>query len=94
MKRFAIWAIVFGLSLAVCKPGFTAAPAGSEMVPRISKEDLKAKLEDSSTFILDVRLPGHYAGSSAKIKGALWVNAKDVSRWSRLFPRSSTFVLY
>ena len=94
MKRFVIFTIVLGLSLAVCGPGYSAAPAGSGMVPRMSKEELKAKLADPSTFILDVRLPGHFAGSSAKIKGALRVNAKDVSKWSRLFPRSSTFVLY
>ena len=86
--------MVLGWSLAVCVPGFTAAPVDEDMVPRMSKEELKAKIEDPSIFILDVRLAGHFARSSAKIKGALWVKAKDVSRWSRLFPKNSTFVLY
>ena len=94
MKRFAMCAVILGLGLAVCVPGFTATPADTDMVPRMSKEELKAKIEDPSLLILDVRLAGHFAGSSAKIKGALWVKAKDVSRWSQLFPKNSTFVLY
>lgn len=94
MKRFAICAIVLGLSLAESAPGFTETPVSSDMVPRMLKEQLKAKLEDPYLFILDVRLSGHLATSYAKIKGAILLNAKDVSRWSRLFPKSSTFVLY
>ena len=94
MKRFAMLAMMLGLGLVVYVPGLTATPADTDMVPRMSKEELKAKIEDPAIFILDVRLAGHLARSSAKIKGALWVEAKDVSQWSRLFPKNSTFVLY
>ena len=95
MKRFAIWAIILCLTLAFSGPGNTASQGNSaDLSPRMSKEELKTLLGDPSVFILDVRLTRHYKASQAKIKGAIWLEAKDADKWSRLFLKDQTYVLY
>jgi hypothetical protein len=95
MKRFAIWAITLCLTLAFVGPANTASQGNSaDLSPRMSKEELKTLLGDPAVFILDVRLTKHYRASPSKIKGAVWLEAKDVAQWSRVFPKDQTYVLY
>jgi 3-mercaptopyruvate sulfurtransferase SseA len=95
MKRFAIWAITLCLTLAFSGPGNTASQGNSaDLSPRMSKEELKTLLGDPSVFILDVRLAQHYRASQSKIKGAVWLEAKEAAQWSGLFFKKQTYVLY
>ena len=95
MKRFAVWAIILCLSLVFSGPANNAAQGNSaDLSPRMSKEELKTLLGDPAVFILDVRLAKHYRASPSKIKGAIWLEGKDVAQWSRVFLKDKTYVLY
>ena len=63
-------------------------------IPFISIEDLRAKLADPSVVILDVRIPKHIAESRFKVKGAIWVNPKEIDQWIHSFSKDATYVLY
>jgi hypothetical protein len=79
MKRFVALVILLSMLLA----GFainiepTHASASGD-IPFITIQELKAELGEPSLVILDVRLPKHIAASRQKIKGAVWVNPKEI----------------
>ena len=58
-------------------------------IPFISIEELKAKLGEPSVVILDVRIPKHIAASRFKIRGAVWVNPKEIGQWVHSLPSKS-----
>ncbi|MBM2838949.1 MAG: hypothetical protein HW415_1574 [Deltaproteobacteria bacterium] len=60
--------------------------AADDSVPRITKEELKAKMDKGQDIIvLDVRTGGSYDGSKVKIKGALRIAPDEVeSRYKEL----------
>jgi len=68
------------------------ALAGS--VPRMSKEDLEAKLDDPDVIILDVRVGKDWKESGFKIKGAIRENPKKFKSWANKYPKDKTLVLY
>ena len=95
MKRLYVYLIMFTLVLAWIGIGSeNAAAAAYAMVPRISSEGLKDKLNEPALVILDVRIPGHIEASTQKIKGAVWVNPAGVDTWSQFFDKDAIFVLY
>ena len=95
MKRFAVWAIILCLTLAFSGLWAIASQGNSaDLSPRMSKEELKTLLGDPAVFVLDVRLAKHYRASQSKIQGAIWLEAKDVVQWSRVFLKDKTYVLY
>ncbi len=98
-ERFAAGAIIFCWLLAGCvarQAEPVAVPLkSSDMVPRISKEELRSRLDDPSMIIVDVRLSVHWETSSDKIKGAIRENPEDVVKWCPLYHDSNkTIVLY
>ena len=95
MKRISarvlfLFALLAGLAINVDPAG--ASSSGD--IPFISIAELKAKLADPSIVILDVRIPKHIDASRFKIKGAVWVNPKEIDQWVHSFPKDSTYVLY
>ncbi len=62
--------------------------------PRISKEELKSRLGDKDTVIIDVRIAGDWAASESKIKGAVREDPRDVAAWAGKYPKKKTIVLY
>jgi rhodanese-related sulfurtransferase len=60
---------------------------------RITKDELRANLDNDGYVIIDVRIPSHYDGSDEKIKGAVRENPMDVSFWYP-YPKDKTIVLY
>ena len=80
------------LSLTLTFLWTTTALAGS--VPRMSKEDLKAKLDDPGVIILDVRVAKDWKESEFKIKGAVRENPKKFKSWANKYPKDKTLVLY
>jgi rhodanese-related sulfurtransferase len=63
-------------------------------VPRISKEELKQRLDGSSdqTTVVDARLKYAYAHSTMKLPGALRLPLDQVDTWA--IPREKDVVLY
>jgi hypothetical protein len=63
-------------------------------VPIMTKEELKAQLDNSDVMILDVRKGKDWKSSEFKIKGASRANPKELEKWAETYPKGKTFVLY
>ena len=80
--------------------GFLAFPcaldaAGRVEVPRITKEELKARMIEPELVILDVRTGRDWEKSDVKIKGAIRENPKnDTKSWANKYGKDKTLVLY
>ena len=95
MKIFIACVIPLFVLLAGVAINFDPADASSSGdIPFISIEELKAKLGDPSLFVLDVRIPKNFDASQFKIKGAVWVNPKEIDQWIHSFATDATYVLY
>jgi rhodanese-related sulfurtransferase len=84
--------VILVLGLAI---GSMLAPfAGADEVPRMTKEQLKALLDDPDVVILDVRTSRDWKGSEKKIKGAIRENPKGFESWAHKYPKDKRLVLY
>ena len=63
-------------------------------VPRITKEELKAKLGSSNMVLLDVRARSDWEGSNEKITGAVRMDPDAVDTWADTLPKDKEIVLY
>ena len=60
----------------------------------VSKKALKARLDDPSLAILDVRKMADWTDSNAKIKGAVRENHWEVEKWASKYPKDRIIVTY
>ena len=67
---------------------------GTNDVPRISKEELKAKLGSSDVVLLDVRAKPDWEKSDEKITGAVRMDPQTVDAWAGTLPKDKEIVLY
>jgi len=74
--------------------GFLATVAMSSGVPRMTKEELKAMMDNPDVVIIDVRFEKHWTGSDRMIKGAIRENYDDVKSWADKYEKDKTLVLY
>lgn len=66
-----------------------------EDVPRITRDDLKAKLDRNEDFtLLDVRAPGDYDRSDVKLPGAIRVTLDELPSRAGEFDRDKEAVAY
>ncbi len=63
-------------------------------VPRISKQELRAMLDNPDLIILDVRTAGSWEESKLKIQGAVREDPKDTKSWAEKYSKDRTIVLY
>jgi rhodanese-related sulfurtransferase len=63
-------------------------------VPRISKEELKAMLDNPDLIILDVRTGASWEKSKVKIQGAIREDPNDTKSWAEKYSQDKTLVLY
>lgn len=63
-------------------------------VPRMSKEDLREKMDRPEVAVLDVRKESDYQDSDLKIQGAVRVDPTDIDAWVSRYPRDHELVLY
>lgn len=68
--------------------------AKSADVPRMTKEELKVKLDTPDLVIIDVRFGMDWTGSDSKIKGAVREDPGAVDSWANKYPKDKTLVLY
>ncbi len=80
------------LSVAIFFALATAVIAGD--VPRMSIEDLKAKLGDPDVVVLDVRSEADWNASKSKIQGALRQLPSNTKAWAEKHDKDKTLVLY
>ena len=67
----------------------------SDEVQRISKEDLKSRIGDRDTVIIDVRQGGDWKHSDLKIKDAVREDPmEDIESWESKYPKHKRIVLY
>ena len=88
-RLFAIIVMVAVMSTACAAPKKTVA----QEIPRMTKEELKANLDNDNVVIIDVRTPKDYDNSDKKIRGAVRENPMDVRYWTP-YPKNKIIVLY
>ena len=86
--------LVITAILSFILTGLSSITAAAADVPRMSKEELKAKLGSPDVIILDVRTLGDWYPSDYKIKGAIRESKREFSSWANKYPRDKTLVLY
>jgi rhodanese-related sulfurtransferase len=84
--------VILALGLAIVS--MLAPFAAADEVPRMTKEQLKALLNDPDVVILDVRTSRDWKGSEKKIKGAVRENPKRFKSWAHKYPKDKALVLY
>jgi hypothetical protein len=83
-------AVLIGIiSLSMMIP---VATAGSQEVPRISKERVMEIMDQPGVVVIDVRTEGQWKTAEAKVKGADRQNPMDFA--ARRYPKNQTLVLY
>lgn len=85
---------VFGIALMLALLGVWITPTMATDVTRMSKEDLKAKLDDPNVVIVDVRSGRDWKSSEFKIKGAVREESRNVDSWAAKYSKDKTLVLY
>ena len=86
--------MVLAVAVSVVGSGLLISTVKAAEVPRITKEELRAKLGDPDLAILDVRRANDWSTSSVKIKGAVRADPADVAAWADKYPTEKTLVLY
>jgi hypothetical protein len=87
-KAYVVFAAVILLNALL------AAAAAAADAPRMSKDELKSRLGDKGTVIIDVRVGTDWVMSGAKIKGAIREDPVGVASWAKKYPKQNTIVLY
>jgi rhodanese-related sulfurtransferase len=66
----------------------------SEEAPRMTKEQLKARLSEPDLLIIDVRYGKDWTDSDLKIKGAIREDPKAFDSWAGKYLKDKTLVFY
>lgn len=61
-------------------------------IPRMDKEELRSRLDDPGTVLIDVRREQKTADE--KIQGASLEDPDQVGSWAASYPQDKTLVLY
>ena len=86
--------ITFHFMLTLFFLSMGLSPSAAANVSIITKEELKARMDNSDVVILDVRTGGDWKSSEFKIKGAKRANPNDFNKWAEAYPKSKTLILY
>lgn len=62
--------------------------------PRMSKEELKSRLDDKDIIVIDVRTGYDWENSDSKIRGAVREDPQDIASWAKKYTKAKTIVLY
>lgn len=80
------------LALSWLFPG--PAVAADDDAPRITKEDLKAKLGDPAVTVIDVRYKANWKKSGQKIARAVREDPNEISSWVGKYKKDQMLVFY
>ena len=90
MKKWVLLAI---LGILVVFIGCTTIQRTQD-VPRISKDELKAKLGSPGIVLIDVRTENDWKKSDEKITGAIRMDPETVDSWAATLPKDKEIILY
>ena len=62
--------------------------------PRITKEELKAKLGDPSVTVIDVRYKANWKKSGQKVARAVREDPNEISSWIGKYKKDQVLVFY
>jgi rhodanese-related sulfurtransferase len=86
--------LLVGTLIILFMVGGCTTLAKSTDAPRMTKEELKAKLGDPNFIVVDVRFGTDWTGSDLKIKGAVREDPGAVESWANKYPKDKTLVFY
>ena len=93
--RYAVLSWIFCSMITGIFWGCATAPESPMAnVPKMKKEELKARLNNLDLYIVDVRLNRHLKRSPHKIKGAIIENPGDIAKWWPRYRNAKTIVVY
>ena len=70
------------------------ASMATEEVPLMTIDQLRSRLDKPDIVIIDVRAGSDWTSSDQKISGAVRSDPKEFSKWSNIYPKKDTIVLY
>lgn len=71
-----------------------SAALSPDSVPRMTIEELKAKLGSPDLVIVDVRTTYQWQQATTKIKGAVREEYSQIGSWIDKYPKDKTLVFY
>jgi hypothetical protein len=86
--------LMFVAVMSVIIGACSLAPMATEEVPFMTTDELRSRLDKPDTVILDVRAGSDWTSSDQKISGAVRGDPKEFSKWSNIYPKKDTIVLY
>ena len=93
MNRYRILVFLVFLLIFGCHQGLRPVDELAD-IPRITKEELKAKIGDPSVNIIDVRYKPNWGKSDRLIAGALREEPMEVGSWVHKYHKDRMIVLY
>jgi rhodanese-related sulfurtransferase len=85
---------MFGAAMSLIIGACSLASTATGEVPLMTTDELKSRLDKPDTIILDVRAGSDWTSSDQKISGAVRGDPKEFSKWSNIYPKKDTIVLY
>ena len=82
-------AFVLWLAVALVAPSLASAAA-----PRITKEELRAAIDNPDVIVVDDRSGRDWTSSEYKIKGAIRVAPGEEETWAARYPKDKMIVFY
>lgn len=91
-KAYVLAGVVAMLALAwvAAGPAFSA----DDEAPRITKEELKAKLGDPAVAVIDVRYKANWKKSGQQIARAVREDPSEISSWIGKYRKDQMLVFY
>ncbi len=95
-KRILLMPIILGSIIFIGgRTQIVSAMGQNVEAPRMTKEELKAKLGNPDIVIIDVRIGEEWKVSKEKIQGAIREDPeKDIKNWAEKYPKDKTLVFY
>ena len=87
------WVSLAALGILIVFIGCTTIHRTQD-VPRISKDELKAKLGSPEIVLIDVRTENDWGKSDEKIIGAMRMDPETVDSWAATLPKDKEIILY
>ena len=92
MKKRTLTMLKVLLSLALM--AVLTINAAAATVPKMTKEELRAMLDNPDVIVVDVRIGRDWKASEYKIEGAVRVEHSEVKSWASRYGKDKTFVIY
>lgn len=94
MKRTALVFVGLLMMLALMRVAPVSAAAADDNAPLITKEELKAKLDEPAITVIDVRYSPNWKTSGQKIAKAVREDPTEIGSWVGKYQKDRTLVFY